>query len=160
MPSWPNVLAASSAPASALAFRLFIFLKNFVGIQLQVPWAAFTTPFAIRRRSLGFGPWSLKTTRAHSHTHTLTHSPRLKFFFKMDIWPLAHTYPGPYLTPSPLFHPPPPHPSPKNCSAPTHIYQDAYPHLYLLPVSVCVCVGFKTLNNFGNGLRIDCKLGN
>lgn len=133
MLSWPNVLAAllaaSSPSAPAFAFRLFIFLKNFVGIQLQVPWAAFTTPFAIRRRSLGFGPWSLKTTRAHSHTHTPTRSPRLKFFFKMDIWPLAHTYPGPYLLP---ILPPPP---PKFFCTHTHLSGCVSVSL----ASVCVC---------------------
>jgi len=45
--TWPIVLAALlAASPSYFLLRFVYFLKNFVGIQLQVPWAAFTTPFA------------------------------------------------------------------------------------------------------------------
>jgi len=71
-----------------------------------------------------------KTTHTHTHTHR---TPRW-----MEI-PLQNGH----MATGPHSHPftPPTHLSASSC--------------------VCLCMWVsKTLNNFGNGLRIDCKLGN
>lgn len=149
-------------------FLVFVYFDKFVGIRLQVPWAAFTTPFTGCEDSAQPPTYTQAHTRAHTHTHLWLVWNSSSWccccfgncvvfsFSKMDIWPLACPAPrSPLPVPVPVPDPVP--------SSWTHIYQCPCVSVWVC-LCACVCgylhVGFKTLNNFGNGLRIDCKLGN